>query len=159
MLLTTLPSPLITDAILFAQRPRPRMTYAGTSLIARNPFTNQPRRFHRAHHFPGKNMNLAGRAFLQVQNAAVALGIVLNDANGETRSDILRIFGGGNRIATILAHALKPRKRYRPEFRLVQDSGIRLGNWFVRVGRRPVIGILCGAKKRKARTAVRIERR
>src|SRR5215813_13640994 len=101
-------------------------------------------------------MNLAGRVFLDIKDAAIGFWRVLNNANGETRADILCIFGTRNRIATILAHGLEPRQGHGPEFWLVQDSGVGLGNWLARVRRRPVIGILCGAKERTVRTAIRI---
>src|SRR5579864_2678503 len=154
---TALFSPPITGCIFFAQRPRPRITYAGASAIARNPFANQPRGFYSADYFSGKNVNFTGRAFLEVKNAAVVFRIVFDDANGKPRADILRVLRARHRLAAVLAHGFKSRKRHRSEFCLIQDPRIGLRNWLVGTSRGPVIGVLCRAEQRTARAAIWIE--
>src|SRR5207248_11003442 len=42
--------------IFFAQRPRPRMTYAGASAILSDPFADQTGGLYGAHHFSRKNV-------------------------------------------------------------------------------------------------------
>src|SRR5690348_13522450 len=154
---TALFSPAITGCIFFAQRPRPRITYAGASAIARNPFANQPRDFYSANHFSRKNVNFTGQAFLEVKDAAVVFRIVFDDSNGKPRADVLRVLRAWHRLAAILAHGFKSSKHHTSEFCLIQDTRIRLRNWLVGTSRGPVIGVLCRAEQRTARVAVRIQ--
>src|SRR5205823_13877658 len=140
-----------------AQRPRPRITYAGASAIARNPFTDQARRLYRAHHFARKNVNLPGRALFEIENAAIALRSVLDNADGEARADVLRVFRPRHGFAAISPHSFKPCETHWPEFRFVQDCSIRLRDRLVRIRSCPVICILRRATKGAPRAPIGIE--
>jgi len=125
--------------------------------MAGNLLTNQARGLYGAHHFSGKDVNLARGAILDVKDSAVLLRIVFDDANRETRSEIYGVFGGRNGIRAIPPHGFEPREGNGPELPFVQNSGVGFGHGFVRVGGRPVIRIFCGAEKRLAGTTVGIE--
>src|SRR3989442_10287196 len=158
MVATVLFSSAMIGRIRCAQCPRPRMTYAGASAIAGNPFAYEPHSFQGAYDFSRKNMDLVGRAFLHVENAAVVLRIVFDHADGEALAQIPRVFRAGNGVAAVLTHSLKACEGYGTEFRLIQDCGVRRRNRLAGVGGGPVIGVLRGAEQRAARAAIRIER-
>src|SRR2546425_11760552 len=96
MVATVLFSSAMIGRIRCAQCPRPRMTYAGASAIAGNPFAYEPRSFQGAYDFSRKNMDLVGRAFLHVENAADWLLVVLVHPVGEARALIPLCFPAGH---------------------------------------------------------------
>src|SRR5260370_13932118 len=112
MVATVLFSAAMIGRIRCAQRPRPRMTYAGASAIAGNPFADEPCGFQGAYDFSRKNMNLAGRAFLHVENASVVLRIVFDHADGQTRAHITPGVRRRHRGAAGLTPALKNRRAH-----------------------------------------------
>src|SRR6201988_2549916 len=93
-----------------AQRPRPRITYAGASAIscACHHFANESSRFQGADHLAGKDMNFAWSAFANVENSAVLLGIIFHHANREPRPNVNCVLRSWDGEATIGAHSGEP---------------------------------------------------
>ncbi len=102
-------------------------------------------------------MKLARSAFADVEDSAIVLGVVFNDANREARANVGGIFGGGNGEAAVRAHGFETREWDGLEIRFVQDGGVRLWNRFAGARGGPVIGIFRGAKERASGAAVRIK--